>query len=139
MTGQFTMPADVMANVRRRWPDVADSWSARVHDEFRTLCEQYDATPRGLLSARYGFVAAVDTADGPLVLRSSPDPHGPHQAAVATALASLNAAPHVHQTINTDHGTWTVLQRVVPGTPLSEADPTTVNPVALFRPLAAMR
>ncbi|GGN26586.1 streptomycin 6-kinase [Actinoplanes campanulatus] len=139
MTAQYAVPAPVLANVRRRWPDIAEHWIAHVATDFRTLCERYQATPREVLAARYGFVTAVDTPNGPLVLRSSPDPHGRGQAAVATALADLGAAPQVHEVVATDHGAWTVLERVLPGTPLSQADPATVNPQALFAPLAAMR
>jgi streptomycin 6-kinase len=68
-----------------------------------------------------------------------PDPRGSDQAAVAGSLASLGAAPRVHEAVSTGHGTWTVLDRVLPGTPLSHADPATVNPQALLAPLAAMR
>ncbi|BCY05404.1 phosphotransferase [Actinoplanes sp. L3-i22] len=139
MTDQLTLPADVLANVQRRWPDLADVWAAKVHEEFQTLCERYQATPRSILPARYGFVVAVDTPDGPLVLRSSPDPRGHDQAAVATALADLGAAPQIHEAVTTSHGTWTVADRVLPGTPLSRTDPATVNPQALFAPLAKMR
>jgi streptomycin 6-kinase len=45
----------------------------------------------------------------------------------------------VHQTLATDHGTWTVLDRVHPGTNLAQSDPATINLNALFTPLAAMR
>ncbi|MBB4749187.1 aminoglycoside phosphotransferase family protein [Actinoplanes lobatus] len=41
--------------------------------------------------------------------------------------------------MTTDHGTWTVIERVLPGTPLSQVDPATVDPSALVTPLAAMR
>ncbi|WP_111650951.1 aminoglycoside phosphotransferase family protein [Actinoplanes lutulentus] len=44
----------------------------------------------------------------------------------------------MHETLTTDHCTWTVLDRVLPGTPLSQANPATVDPRALFEPLAAM-
>lgn len=139
MTNHFTVPAAVLANIRTRWPDIADTWAAQVDTELRTLCERYQATVREVLPARYGFVTAVDTPDGPLVFRSSPDPRGQDQAAVATALANLGAAPQIHETLPTDHGTWTVADRVLPGTPLSQVDPATVNPQALFAPLAMMR
>ncbi|WP_436522546.1 aminoglycoside phosphotransferase family protein [Actinoplanes sp. HUAS TT8] len=139
MKDQLALPADVLANVQRRWPDLADVWAAKVHEEFQTLCERYQATPRSILPARYGFVAAVDTPDGPLVLRSSPDPRGRDQAAVAVALADLGASPQIHEVVTADHGTWTVADRVLPGTPLSQTDPASVNPQALFAPLAMMR
>ncbi|GIF09513.1 aminoglycoside phosphotransferase family protein [Actinoplanes siamensis] len=139
MTDQLTLPAHVLANIQRRWPDIADIWAANVHEEFQTLCDRYQAAPRRILPARYGFVAAVDTPHGPLVLRSSPDPRGREQAAVATALANLGAGPQIHEAVTTDHGTWTVVDRVLPGTPLSRTDPATVSPHAVFAPLAMMR
>ena len=139
MTAAPAVPAEVLANVRQRWPEAADAWASHVQTEFRALCDQYQATPRTVLDARYGYVVAVDTPDGPLVLRSSPDPHGPDQAAVATALANLGISPTVHQTLNTDHGTWTVLDHVHPGTSLAQSDPATITLSALFAPLAAMR
>jgi streptomycin 6-kinase len=73
------------------------------------------------------------------VLRGSPDPHGADQAAVAVALAHLCISPTVHQTVATNHGTWTVLDRVLPGTSLLQSDPATIRLNALFAPLAAMR
>lgn len=139
MTSPLAVPAVVLANVRSRWPGVADAWAAQVEAEFRDLCERHRAVPREVLPARYGFVVAVDAPAGPLILRSSPDPHGRDQAAVAVALADLGAAPRVHEAFTTDHGTWTVLDRVLPGTPLSQADPATVDPRSLFAPLATMR
>jgi len=138
MTAAPVVPAHVLANVRQRWPDVADAWAANVETEFHALCNQYAATPRTVLPARYGFVVAVDTTNGPRVLRGSPDPRGADQAAVATALAKLAIAPTVYQALTNDHGTWTVLDRVEPGYSLNQADPTTLNLEALFRPLAAM-
>ncbi len=139
MTADSLVPPEILANVRQRWPDVADAWAGRVEAEFHTLCGYYRVTDHTVLPARYGFVVAVDTPDGPLVLRGSPDPHGPDQAAVAVALAKLGIAPTVHETLNTGHGTWIVLDRVEPGTGLYEADPTTLSLEALFGPLAAMR
>ncbi|MFF0378962.1 phosphotransferase [Actinoplanes missouriensis] len=138
MTYRTAVPADVLANVRRRWPEAAESWATQAELQLRELCARYRATPREVLPARYGFVVAVDTADGPLVIRSSPDPHGKDQAAVAVALAELGIAPRVHEAFSTEHGTWTVLDQVLPGTPLSQADPAAVDPQALFTPLAAM-
>jgi len=139
MTDQFAVPETVLANVRRCWPSVADGWASRVEGEFRTLCERHRATPRSVLPARYGLVVAVDTSDGPLVFRSSPDPRGQAQAAVAAALAKLGAAPRVHEVNTNNYGTWTVLDRVFPGTPLSQVDPETVDPQRLFAPLAAIQ
>lgn len=138
MTAVSQVPADVLANVRQRWPEMADAWAAHVEAELVTLCEEYQATPGSVLPARYGFVVAADSPTGSLVLRSSPDPHGLAQAAVAATLANLNISPRVYQVVTTDHGTWTVLDRVHPGTALHDADRTTISLEALFAPLAAM-
>jgi streptomycin 6-kinase len=132
------VPPDVIANVQQRWPAIAGAWAAQVEPELRKLCDRYDAIPTQVLSARYGFVVAADTPNGPIVLRSSPDPHGFEQAAVATALACLGIAPAVHETITADHGTWTVLDQVQPGTPIAAADPSTITLDSLFSPMAAM-
>jgi streptomycin 6-kinase len=132
------VPADVIAGVRRRWPDRAHSWAANIGAELHDLCARHHATPRRVLPARYGFVIAADSEHGPIILRSSPDPHGPEQAAVAVALANLDIAPAVYETVATDHGTWTVLEQVLPGTPLGDVDPSTVTLDALVSPLAAM-
>lgn len=139
MTAAPMVPAHVLANVRQRWPEIADAWAQHVEIEFLALCDQYRATAHTVLPARYGYVVAIDTPDGPLVLRGSPDPHGPDQAIVATALAGLGISPMVHQTLATDHGTWTVLDRVLPGTSLIQSDPAAIRLDALFAPLAAMR
>jgi len=139
VTAAPVVPAAVLANVLQRWPEIAEAWAQHVEAEFLVLCDQYQATSHTVLPARYGYVVAIDTPDGPLVLRSSPDPHGPDQAAVAAALANLGISPTVHQTLATDHGTWTVLDRVLPGTSLIQSDPAAIRLDALFAPLAAMR
>ena len=138
MTPIPRVPPDVIANVRQRWPGRADQWARQVEDELRELCTRYHAKSVTVLPARYGFVIAADTPGGPIVMRSSPDPHGSEQAAVATALAALGIAPTVHETVSTNHGAWTVMERVRPGTPLATADPATMNLDALFGPLGAM-
>ena len=132
------IPPDVIANVRKRWPDRAGPWANHVEAELRGLCTRYQARSWKVLPARYGFVIATETPNGPVVMRSSPDPHGAEQAAVAGALAQLGIAPTMHETVHTDHGTWTVMERVEPGTPLAAVDPTTVSLDALFSPLRAM-
>jgi streptomycin 6-kinase len=132
------VPPDVIANVQQRWPDRADRWASHVEAELRELCTRYDAESLKVLPARYGFVIAAETPSGPVVLRSSPDPHGSEQAAVAATLARLGIAPTVHGTVSTDHGTWTVMERVKPGTPLAAADPATITLNTLFSPLRAM-
>jgi streptomycin 6-kinase len=89
------------------------------------------------MSARYGFVVAVSTPIGPLIMRSSPDPDGGNQAAVSLALADLGVSPKVHDFVETDTGTWTVADRVLPGTPIGEL-PSRGNPAliaAMLRPM----
>jgi streptomycin 6-kinase len=124
--------------VQQRWPERGTAWADQVEDELDELCLRHGATPVRVLPARYGFVVAATSPHGPIVIRSTPDPHGPEQTAVAVALAGLGIAPAVHDYVTTDHGTWTVLDQVQPGTPLAEADPSTVTVGALVAPLAAM-
>jgi streptomycin 6-kinase len=138
MNRALEVPADILQNVQQRWPDVAPAWANNVEAELHALCERFRATPRVVLPARYGFVIATDSPDGPLVFRSTPDPQGAGQAAVAVALAGLGISPAVHYTSTNGHGTWTVLDQVDPGTPLAHTDPTTVNLDNLFAPFAAM-
>jgi streptomycin 6-kinase len=138
MTDTPRVPADVIAGVKQRWPDRAAAWASHIEAELHDLCTRHHATPRRVLPARYGFVVAADSPHGPIILRSSPDPHGPEQAAVAVALANLDIAPAVYETVTTDHGTWTILDQVLPGTPLADADPSSVTLDALVSPLAAM-
>lgn len=140
MNSPFSMvPADVIRNVQRRWPHVGRDWPAQVQDELHDLCVRYRATPRRVLPSRYGFVVAVDTIHGGLVMRASPDPHAPMQAVTAIALADLDIAPTVHDVLTTATGTWTVLDEVQPGTPLADADLSRVTVEGLAAPLAAMK
>lgn len=133
------VPADILRNVRQRWPDVAMAWATNIDSELRALCERFQATPYAVLHARYGFVVAVDSPDGPLVFRGTPDPQGTEQAAVAAAMAKLGISPTMLYTWTTNHGTWTVLDQVRPGTTLGNSDPDRVNIDALFSPFSAMK
>lgn len=139
MNVRLSVPPDVLANVEQRWPEIANEWAACLEVELRGLCRTHGATVRGVLPARYGYVVAADSPGGQLILRSSPDPHGDDQAAVAAALANLGIAPRVYQISTSAHGTWTVLDRVTPGTSLNRADPAKLDARALFLPLAPMR
>jgi streptomycin 6-kinase len=139
MTPTPTVPQEVLANVRKRWPSVADAWASHVRSELHELCGQYQASIQAVLPSRYGFVVAVDTPSGRLVMRGSPDPNGADQAAVAVALARLGISPEVHLTLTTEYGTWTVLNRIDPGTGLDQADPAVTALNSIFGPLAAMR
>ncbi len=138
MTEPLTVPPPVLSAIQARWPAHTRDWPTRVEAELLELCERYDAKPREVLPARYGFVVAADTAHGGVVLRASPDPHGPTQAEVARALANLGAGPAVHEATVTDGGTWTILDEVRPGTPLAMTDLSTVSLEALAAPLAAI-
>ena len=58
------VPANVVSNVRRRWPELSPDWSSCAENELNNLCARYGATVRTVLPARYGFVVAVETAHG---------------------------------------------------------------------------
>lgn len=135
---EIQVPANVNEAVHQRWPVLGPTWSKQVIEELTELCDRYQATPQRVLPARYGFVVATDTPNGPLVMRSSPDPAGPIQAKVATALADLGVAPAIHHVATTTTGTWTVMDRITPGTPIYEPAHTAV-PIdalaALLRPM----
>ncbi len=91
------------------------------------------------MRSRYGLVVEV-TADGqPLVFRGSPDPGGVHQGRVTAALARLGVSPAVHAFIETTTGTWTIAERISPGTPIGDMDPTAIDIEMIgtaLRPLA---
>ncbi|MEV4161449.1 aminoglycoside phosphotransferase family protein [Nonomuraea dietziae] len=90
------------------------------------------------MPARYGFVVEAHTDAGPLIMRASPDPNGAFQAGVAMRLAELGVAPRIHEVFQGEAGTWTVMERVTPGTTLAEL-PLSVESLpalgALLRPL----
>ncbi|MFB9878662.1 phosphotransferase [Planobispora siamensis] len=117
-----------------RWPALEASWRQSVEAELVELCRRYEADPIAVLPARYGFVVEVATVNGPLVMRASPDPNGSFQSAVAMRLAEIGAGPRVHEVTQTESGTWTVMDRIEPGTPLY-ALPVNED---LSLPLAAM-
>ncbi|WP_203665090.1 hypothetical protein, partial [Actinocatenispora rupis] len=104
MAEPIAIRPDVLAGIRARWPELADPWSTTVLGEMHDLCERYDAEPVAVLPARFGLVVKAITQDGPVVLRSSPDPHGRHQGAVSTALAQLGVSPRIHEFTATEHG-----------------------------------
>lgn len=132
------VPVDVLREVRARWPELAEPWLTTVGTELRELCDRYDATPIRVMHARFGLVIKAETPTGTLILRSSPDPEGSNQGIVSTALASLGVSPRVHELITTEHGTWTVMDCVTPGTPLGDQDspPKLEHVVTMLRPLA---
>jgi streptomycin 6-kinase len=128
------LPAAVATAVSARWPDVGHQWCLQVEEELRDLCERYKVKPVEVMKSRFGFVVSVVRRGLSLVMRASPDPNGLYQAETARALAGLQVAPPVHEVINSETGTWTVLDRIVPGAPLLD---TEVSPDSLV-PLAAM-
>ncbi|MGI6873929.1 phosphotransferase [Amycolatopsis sp. 3B14] len=130
---------DKLANsVRARWSDRADAWLTSIGPELDELTRQHSATPQRVLPARYAFVVSATSPHGPLIFRASPDPAALDQATVAEALGRLDVGPKIHLTSSTDTGSWTVMEQVVPGTPLADADPATLDIEALARPLRAM-
>ncbi|MFD4192867.1 phosphotransferase [Amycolatopsis thermoflava] len=130
---------DKLANsVRARWHDRADAWLTSVGPELDELTRQHSATPQRVLPARYAFVVCATSPHGPLIFRASPDPAALDQATVAETLGRLDVGPKIHLTTSTDTGSWTVMEQVVPGTPLADANPATLDIEALARPLRAM-
>lgn len=139
MTLKVAIPASVADSVRNRWPDTGERWCTEVLSEFDALCTQYHAIPIRVLPARFAFVVSVETATGHVVFRSTPDPAGLAQAAVSQAIAERGIGPDLLDVFATETGTWTVTEKVVPGTSLADADQSDVNPDAvanLFRRLA---
>ncbi|MGW4590654.1 phosphotransferase [Amycolatopsis thermoflava] len=132
------VPDKLASSVRARWPDRADTWLTSIGPELDELTRQHSATPQRVLPARYAFVVSATSPHGPLIFRASPDPAAPDQATVADALGRLDVGPKVHLTTSTDTGLWTVMEHVIPGTPLADANPATLDIEALVRPLRAM-
>lgn len=138
MTGSpWRVPSQVADAVRQRWTK-GDAWSSAVEPELQALCDKLGAHPVTVFNARYSWVVAVESSAQPLVLRASADPDAKHQAAVSLSLARLGIGPAVHEVIHTATGTWIVMDRVSPGTPLDRVDTDASTPhalTALFRPM----
>lgn len=134
----LAVSSDVANAVRLRWPDRSVHWLAEAPGELAAICTRYRATPVAVLPARYGFVVAADTPTGQLVVRSSPDPDAPAQAAVAERLAELGVAPVLYEVLQTDSGTWTVMERVTPGSSFSDAPATPQSLSSLARTVEPM-
>ncbi|AIJ26852.1 phosphotransferase [Amycolatopsis methanolica] len=132
------VPDKLASSVRARWPDRADTWLTSIGPELDELTRQHSATPQRVLPARYAFVVSATSPHGPLIFRASPDPAALDQATVAEALGHLDVGPKIHLTTSTDTGSWTVMEQVIPGTPLADANPATLDIEALARPLRAM-
>lgn len=133
----WKVPTSVVGAVHRRWT-LGATWSQAVELELQDLCERFDAQPTAVFEARYSFVVAAESLGRQLVLRVSPDPDARMQARNSLALARLGAGPTVHEVSHTTTGTWTVMDRVVPGTPLDRVGNRPIQDALarLFRPLA---
>lgn len=122
MTRRFSVPQSIAQAVQDRWPTEGETWAPKVPDELRELCHRYEAEPRQVLPARYGFVVEVETPRATrLVLRSTPDPNAEFQTAVVGKLAELGIGPRIHEVMATDTSTWTVSERIIPGSSLFDA------------------
>jgi len=139
MTGTvpFAVPAEVLREVRTRWPDTADAWVNSAPAQLQRFCDRYQATPTRVMRSRYGLVVKADSPSGPLIFRYSPDPDGEPQARVAAALAALDVSPRLHETTTTPYGTTTVLDCITPGVPIGDQDtaPSPDHLVAMLRPM----
>jgi streptomycin 6-kinase len=114
---QVTVPAEVLGAACKRWPDRGPAWAAAVNAELDELCRRYRVRASKVMDARYGFVVSVRAAgDRLLVLKSTPNPAGALQASAAKQLAELGVGPTVHEVVESDVGTWTVMDKVQPGT-----------------------
>lgn len=138
-----TLPPEVDAAVRARWPQRGAAWSSAVSAELATLCTKLGVTQHGTYPARYAFVVHATSLTGAgLVLRSSPDPDAGHQAAVLRYLADADLAPPLHLVTTTPTATWTIADAVKPGTALRDATPeqrSHVDIVTVLRRLAETR
>ncbi|NKQ57120.1 phosphotransferase [Amycolatopsis sp. K13G38] len=134
---QVTVPAEIVRAACTRWPDRGPAWATSVNDGLDELCRRYQVQTVKVMDARYGFVVSVRAAgDRLLVLKSTPDPAGALQASAAEQLAELGIGPTVHEVVESDVGTWTVMDQVQPGT--RAAGSSSLEELAsLLRPLVA--
>jgi streptomycin 6-kinase len=131
MNSAIQVPPSVVSGVRNRWPNIGSDWASNVLADLNDLCSRYRATPIRVLPARFGFVVSVETPSGRMVMRATPDPAGPAQAAVARELAGYGVAPQVHEVLTSDAGTWTIMDEVLPGTSLADVDESILGPDAV--------
>lgn len=120
-----TLRPDVAQTAHARWPDLAPAWTDALPDELADVCAALAVTPTGrTFPARSAHVVEATSSSGArLVLRSSPDPHAVHQAAVLDRLAHAGLAPVVHLLRQTATGMWTAMDVVEPGTSFAEQEP----------------
>lgn len=132
------VPADTARSVCLRWPDRGPRWCADAPQELAALCARRAARPVRVIPGRFGFIVAVETRGGRrLVMRSSADPAAPPQARAARSLGSLGIGPLVHEIVPSETGTWTVMDEVIRGEPVTRADVPAV--AALLRTLLEER
>jgi len=132
------LPANVAAGVRNRWPDLGPAWCEQVEAQFLDWLPT-GAVPIAVFPARYGLVVDVNVAGDRVVYRASPDPNGVNQTAVTAAFARLGVGPQLHESGQTAIGAWTVTERIFPGTPLGDMNPTDINPEAVLKTLLALK
>ncbi|MEV1291949.1 phosphotransferase [Pseudonocardia sp. NPDC049635] len=120
-----TLRPDVARAAYARWPDLAPAWTDALSGELADVCAALSVTPTGrTFPARSAHVIEATTGSGArLVLRSTPDPHAVHQAAVLARLAQAGLAPAVHLVRQTVTGVWTAMDIVEPGTSFAEREP----------------
>jgi streptomycin 6-kinase len=139
MLGEKLLAGEVAAAVVRRWPDRGGRWCREVEGELAQLCQRYGVRARRAMHSRYGLVVDVATEDGQaLVFRASPDPAGADQQRASATLAKIGVGPIVHECTVTDTGTWTVTERITPGTPIGDMDWNTIDPVAICATLRSL-
>lgn len=123
----FRVPPEVATAACERWPEAGARWATCVEAEFPALCERYSAAPVSVVGGRYSVVVFTDGERGDLAFRATADPSGNYQARVAQLLAGVGAGPTILDVVVTDTGTWTIMERVVPGTSLRYAPQGTVE------------
>lgn len=127
LSSDFRLPDHVAEAVRDRWPNVGPTWCDRVEYEFTEWLVRNHAEPITVMRARYGYVIAVEVEGKALVYRASPDSDGAAQTLASMAFSNLGVGPRVHDFGETETGTWTVTERIVPGTPLGDMNPTDID------------
>jgi streptomycin 6-kinase len=91
------------------------------------------------MRARYNLVVEAAANDGRrLVLRATSDPAAHDQYLVSTALAKLGIGPTIHEYLETGDITWTVAERITPGTRFADMEWSDVDPDALGTTLRAL-
>jgi streptomycin 6-kinase len=133
------LPEQVATAVRARWHEQGERWCQTVEQQLADFCTRFHAEPVGVLRSRYGLVVGVRTDDGrDLVFRASPDPHARDQHVVIGALARLGVGPAVYEFATTEAGSWSVLDRVNPGTPIGDMPWNAIDTTAIAATLRSL-